>query len=159
VTTEGRDSQIVLVAIDLSPHADATLDFVLSMRWPADTSFILVCVINPPILAHIEAAAFAPDDLAGLYESISSAHLQAASRGVERLKGAGLHAQGRVVRGDPRVALIEEARREAADLIVLGSHGRTGLKKLVLGAVASHVVAHAPCSVLVVKLPGKHDAA
>jgi nucleotide-binding universal stress UspA family protein len=39
-----------------------------------------------------------------------------------------------------------------ADLVVVGSHGRTGLAKLVLGSVASHVVTHAPCSVLVVKM-------
>jgi nucleotide-binding universal stress UspA family protein len=41
-----------------------------------------------------------------------------------------------------------------ADLVVLGSHGRTGIPKLVLGSVASHVVSHAPCDVLVIKRVG-----
>ena len=53
--------------------------------------------------------------------------------------------------GDPREALIEMARREGADLIVVGSHGRSGLTKLLMGSVASHVVTHAPCDVLVVR--------
>ena len=145
----------VLVGIDLSPHAETALDFALSLRWPAETSFVVVSVVHPPILAHAEAAAFAPDDLAGLYESVSKSSRDAASHAAKRLEAAGLRARALVVRGDPREALIEEAHREHADLIVLGSHGRTGLKKLVIGTVASHVVAHAPCSVLVVKQKGE----
>ena len=58
-----------------------------------------------------------------------------------------------MVAGDPRAVLTEEARRIGADLLVLGSHGRSGLAKLVLGSVAAHVAAHAPCSVLIVKRP------
>jgi universal stress protein A len=48
---------------------------------------------------------------------------------------------------------VDEARREKADLIVVGSHGRSGMAKLLLGSVAAHVVSHAPCSVLVVRPP------
>jgi universal stress protein A len=58
-----------------------------------------------------------------------------------------------MVQGDPRDALVETARQDRVDLIIVGSHGRTGLSKLLLGSVASHVVSHAPCNVLVVKLP------
>ena len=56
------------------------------------------------------------------------------------------------MRGDPRDVLVDTARNLHADLLVVGSHGRTGLAKLVLGSVAAHVVTHAPCSVLVVKM-------
>jgi nucleotide-binding universal stress UspA family protein len=52
---------------------------------------------------------------------------------------------------DPRLALAELVREEQIDLLVIGSLGRTGLTKLIMGGVASHLVAHAPCSVLVVK--------
>ena len=57
----------------------------------------------------------------------------------------------KVLPGDPREALVDTVRAENADLLVVGSHGRTGISKLMLGSVASHVVAHAPCDVLVVK--------
>ncbi len=57
-----------------------------------------------------------------------------------------------MLQGDPREALVETARLEEADLLVVGSHGHTGLAKVVMGSVAAHVVGHAPCSVLVVKL-------
>jgi nucleotide-binding universal stress UspA family protein len=58
--------------------------------------------------------------------------------------------------GDARSAILDEADSWGADLIVVGSHGRTGLKRLVLGSVAAAVVAHAHCSVEVVR---RHGAA
>jgi len=75
-----------------------------------------------------------------------------ATRVEKELRDAGLPAESRVVKGDPRDALVDTARSLHADLVVVGSHGRTGLAKLVLGSVAAHVVTHAPCSVLVVKM-------
>ena len=48
--------------------------------------------------------------------------------------------------------ITDVARKKNIDLIVLGSHGRTGLKRLLMGSVTESVIAHAPCPVLVVKL-------
>jgi nucleotide-binding universal stress UspA family protein len=56
-----------------------------------------------------------------------------------------------MVPSDPRDALVDTAKDLGADLVVVGSHGRSGLKKLLLGSVATHVVTHAHCNVLVVK--------
>ena len=67
------------------------------------------------------------------------------------MRGSGFKTNSRVVTGDARFALIDAAKSEHADLLVVGSRGRTGLSKLLLGSVASHAVTHAPCSVLVVK--------
>jgi nucleotide-binding universal stress UspA family protein len=53
--------------------------------------------------------------------------------------------------GDPRSVTIDEATEWRADLIVVGSHGYTGIKRLLLGSVAHSVVSHAPCSVEVVR--------
>jgi nucleotide-binding universal stress UspA family protein len=57
--------------------------------------------------------------------------------------------------GDARSCIVDEAKEWGADLIVVGSHGYTGLKRLLLGSVAQSVVTHAPCSVEVVR--GKQD--
>jgi nucleotide-binding universal stress UspA family protein len=56
-----------------------------------------------------------------------------------------------VRQGDPRTVIIDEAKAWSADLIVVGSHGYTGIKRLLLGSVAQSVVSHAPCSVEVVR--------
>jgi nucleotide-binding universal stress UspA family protein len=55
--------------------------------------------------------------------------------------------------GDPASAIVRYARDAAMDLIVMGTHGRTGLDRLLLGSVAEKVLRDAPCSVMVAKLP------
>ena len=68
----------------------------------------------------------------------------------------GYKSRAAVMAGDPREAILTTAAQENVDLIVVGSHGRSGVSKLVMGSVANHVVTHAPCNVLgAVKLAKK----
>src|SRR5262245_17608012 len=55
--------------------------------------------------------------------------------------------------GDPATEIVRHARESGIDLIVMGTHGRTGLERLLMGSVAEKVMRDATCSVLVVKLP------
>jgi nucleotide-binding universal stress UspA family protein len=64
---------------------------------------------------------------------------------------AGVRSTGRLVDGNPRDAIPRAATRRHADLVVVGTHGRTGLDKLLVGNVAERVVATAPCPVLTVR--------
>ena len=121
------------------------------MRWPAGSTIVVLCAAQ-----HIPAGltAYEPQPLLQEITEAQRARLQETVAGAERLlRENGLSAVGRVCAGDPRAALIEAAQHERVDLLVVGSHGRTGLAKLMLGSVSSHVVTHAPCSVLVVKGP------
>src|SRR5438105_11382148 len=56
-------------------------------------------------------------------------------------------------RGDAAAEIIRVARELPADLIVMGTHGRTGIGRLLMGSVAEHVMRHAPCPVLTVRTP------
>jgi nucleotide-binding universal stress UspA family protein len=58
-----------------------------------------------------------------------------------------------LLEGDPATEIVAYARDSSIDLIVMGTHGRTGLERLLMGSVAEKVMREAPCSVLVVKLP------
>jgi nucleotide-binding universal stress UspA family protein len=63
----------------------------------------------------------------------------------------GVKAEGLIIEGRPYEVIVDTAREKGVDLIVMGSHGRTGLERLFMGSVTEKVVGHAGCSVLVVK--------
>jgi nucleotide-binding universal stress UspA family protein len=71
--------------------------------------------------------------------------------GVKAAAARGIGVAGRVLVGLPFQTIIEAARAADVDLIVMGTHGRTGFSHLLLGSVAERVVRHAPCPVLVVR--------
>lgn len=70
---------------------------------------------------------------------------------VERVKAQGIEVEWHLEVGTPFLEIRAAAKRYRADLIVMGTHGRTGLAHAVLGSVAERVVQHAPCPVLTVK--------
>ena len=139
----------VLIGLDDSRCSDVVLNRVAAMPWPEDTSFLVLSAVAPIFVGPGEAAS--TDAVGHLLEEQERYHLDIANRGTDRLRRAGLRAEATVVVQDPRSALLETARARKAGLIIVGSHGRTGIQKLLLGSVASHVVTHAPCSVLVVR--------
>jgi nucleotide-binding universal stress UspA family protein len=63
-----------------------------------------------------------------------------------------------LVVGDPAVAISDLARSEGVDLIVMGTHGRTGLRRLLMGSVAEAIVRRAPCPVFVLKEPHQEQS-
>jgi nucleotide-binding universal stress UspA family protein len=75
----------------------------------------------------------------------------------ERIAEPGLSVETAIREGDPRTEIVDAADEWKADLIVIGSHGRTGLKRLMLGSIAAAVVAHAHCSVEVIRGRTKSD--
>jgi nucleotide-binding universal stress UspA family protein len=96
---------------------------------------------------YVEQTAMADGDAASLtkeYRAIAEASAQ-------RLRGQGFDASAVVYEGQPAAAIIDAAAARKADLVVVGTHGRTGLQRLMLGSVARNVMQHAPCSVLVVR--------
>ena len=143
----------ILVGVDNSPYAQAAIDLIKRMSWSPGTKVLVASVAPIPVHTYGE-----------IYVGVSSAPVEAweaeqhvceeiAARAEAELRNAGLQTKVRVLKGDAREALVDLARTEQVDLLVVGSHGRTGLSKLLMGSVASHVVTHAPCSVLVVKQP------
>ena len=76
-------------------------------------------------------------------------------RDAQMLRAAGFSVDTSVEKGDVRLRIIDSAKEWNADLIVVGSQGRSGLPRLLLGSVAEHVARHAPCSVEIVRIPEK----
>ncbi|MBI1795861.1 MAG: universal stress protein [Candidatus Eisenbacteria bacterium] len=135
----------IVIAVDDSACSRQAVEFVIRMRWPAGSRVIVASVA--PLAASVVMPAYGPD----VALPARTEHEELVARTEQQLRESGFATEGRLLAGDAREALVELARAERADLMVLGSHGRTGLARLMLGSVSSHAVSHAPCSVLVVK--------
>ena len=73
-------------------------------------------------------------------------------------KVVGVACQKRLLRGVPWRSIVGLAEKEGAEMIVMGTHGRTGLTRLLMGSVAEAVVRHAPCPVLTIRQPARMPA-
>lgn len=141
----------IMIAVDDSPHSARAVRFVSRMRWPAGSRVLVANVVTPAVT---------PPKIGGdpgvpLLIEVSEEQRRHADEVVghaeAELQAAGLPTEKRTPTGDPRDALLRLAKDERVDLMVVGSHGRTGFAKLLLGSVSSHAVTHASCNVLVVK--------
>lgn len=141
----------ILIAVDDSTHSSAAVDFVARLGWPAGSRLIVASVMRPVavVLAHASTDTEIPVPDLRKQERKRAEMVVEEARTV--LRESGLPTETLVLEGDPREVLLEEVEGRHVDLLVVGSHGRTGLAKLLLGSVSSHAVTHAHCSVLVVK--------
>jgi nucleotide-binding universal stress UspA family protein len=123
------------------------------------------CAVRVVSVADIQAPWWAglpgqgPDRAPTVYldaaEESRRVHRSYATEMADELRAAGLHAEGHQRDGDAAAELIAAAKEMDADLIVMGTRGRTGLTRLVLGSVARNVVNHAECSVLIARDAGE----
>jgi nucleotide-binding universal stress UspA family protein len=143
----------ILIGVDDSPFSEAAVEFVRTMSWPRGSAAIVVTAVRPAVPVYSEIYVPAAPPSPELLGEQTQAAQELVSNAERSLQGAGLTTEARVLDGDPREALVELVKTERADLLVVGSHGRTGLAKLLMGSVAAHVLAHAPCTVIVVKKP------
>jgi nucleotide-binding universal stress UspA family protein len=138
----------ILCPIDFSPGAERALR--LATRLAADTGAELVVshAWYIPATAYAGEAPFPPE----VTQQIVDDAKRGLDEAVHRATAAGAkHVSGKLRSGVPWVEIVGQLEREAFDLCVIGTHGRTGLARILLGSVAEKVVRHAPCSVLVVR--------
>ena len=144
----------ILLAIDGSVCSERAVESVARRPWPAGSQIRIVSAISPPVPVT-------PDPLVlyvGFRDELMEAERTRAratlDRAVERLRAgssAALQVEVKVLEGNPKRVIIEEAESWGADLIVVGSHGYTGFEHWLLGSVAQAVASHAQCSVQIVR--------
>lgn len=89
------------------------------------------------------------------YDEWAAAATESAKKAMDRLlkraRAAGVRAKSIILVGTPAEVIVRAARRRRADLVVMGTHGRSGVSRFLLGSVASRVIAASPCPVLTVR--------
>jgi nucleotide-binding universal stress UspA family protein len=119
----------ILFASDFSPHSDHAFDAALTLAQHFGARLHLLHVVHHPHeqeAARARFDAFAEERVAGVEFTLA------------------------IARGSPASQIVKHAEREKVDLIVMGTHGRTGLAHVARGSVAETVVRHAPCLVLTI---------
>ena len=141
----------ILLAVDGSEYSVTAVEAVAARPWPSGTALRVLSAVERVVPPAAEVWYDAGGSLERTRQELTK-HADQLTAGVaETLRAAGLTAETAVRDGDPRSVIVDEAEEWDADLIVVGSHGYTGLKRWLLGSVAQSVVGHAPCSVEVVR--------
>jgi nucleotide-binding universal stress UspA family protein len=140
----------ILLAVDGSKFSEAGEQAVIAQYRTTESEVRVLYVVAVPTMSALPhmSADYAPE----LQGEVKGAR-ELVDRVAARLREAGFRASGEVIKGDVRNVILEAAKEWRVDLIVLGSHGRRGMERLLMGSVAEAVVRHAPCSVQVVRIP------
>jgi nucleotide-binding universal stress UspA family protein len=143
----------ILIAIDFSENSDYAFEYALTLAKQFNSRLSVLHVINEPV------------DLRGFYvPHISFEQLEKEiEEGAEKMManfcnsklGGFTNVTTSIVTGIPYEEIVRAAKEMAASLIVLGTHGRTGLDHLIFGSTAERVVRAAACPVLTVRLPAE----
>jgi nucleotide-binding universal stress UspA family protein len=139
----------ILVPTDFSENAGQALETAVDLANRYEAALHLLHVDQLPTYAFPEGVVVAGPDMLASMTDWSDKGLAAAKAQAERLGAVRVTVQA--VIGTPFTDIIRVAREEKADLIVMGTHGRTGLAHALLGSVAEKVVRKAPCPVLTVR--------
>jgi nucleotide-binding universal stress UspA family protein len=141
----------ILVAVDGSKAASRGLHEAMRLAEGGGAELVILHVINEFFAFATPAAGAAAVDVTPRLREAGRKVLAAAQASAARHKIKAKSVLREVVVGGAADAIVREARRQRADLIVLGTHGRRGLRRLVLGSDAEQVVRAAPVPVLLVR--------
>ncbi len=143
----------ILFPTDFSQGARAAMDYAVSLAQDYKARLILLYVIQDISIAewYIPSSISAADLVADMQKSASKEMEKWAAEVGGRVPGV----ETLIERGVPFVEIIRVAREKNADLLVIGTHGRTGIDHMLFGSTAEKVVRKSPCPVLTVRMAGK----
>jgi nucleotide-binding universal stress UspA family protein len=148
---DGINMKRIVCPVDFSPSSDYALGYALDLARMFEAQLTLLHVVEVPFLPSYAMAGV--PDLNIPLEQIEDG----ARKGLERLAGECRPKYGRVGTelrtGTAFMEIIAYAREHEVDMIVMGTHGRTGLSHLLIGSVAEKVVRKSPCPVLTIRHP------
>jgi nucleotide-binding universal stress UspA family protein len=144
--------QTILHPTDFSAHSAHAFRMACALARDYHTCLIVLHVWQPSVLIPQE-----PITPVLVDEEAEKRDLEEQLRKIEP-PDSGVPVQHRLVKGDPGEEILRTAAEEPCDLIVMGTHGRRALRRLLMGSVAEQVVRRAPCLVLTLKSPRPQPA-
>jgi nucleotide-binding universal stress UspA family protein len=152
---DGMTFQKILCAVDFSDGARQALGVAAELARSSKVPLVLVHVWQPSMWMT-DYGIQIPNDVLLEAQKVEDGKLAAWRADAQRMGAP--EVVTRLIRGEPWDQIVGVAREDPAiGLIVMGTHGRTGLQRALIGSVAERVVRHAPCTVMVVR-PGQSEA-
>ena len=144
----------ILCPTDFSENSDHAMKYALTLAVLSQAELELFHVVEP--ITYPQSTEFFEPvlDEVELMMKMEAAYQKQLEDQVAALKEEYPKITGKLVNGNTFLEIIRAARDEDVDMIVMGTHGRTGLAHVLIGSVAERVVREAPCAVLTVKHPG-----
>ena len=138
----------ILVPVDFSEGSTAALNYATGLAAKLDAKIVLLNVIGVQVLGAEYGMPVAAEAIEMIYDT----NQKALDQLVATNKDKASFARTLLETGDPRTMIEAVARKLGTDLIVMGTHGRRGLRRFLIGSVAESVVRTAPCPVLLVRM-------
>lgn len=142
--------RVILHATDFSPASRPAFDKAVELTKGFSGQLLVLHVLNP-MLPMMSAQPIQPPTYAQLRQSSRLWALKQLARVTARAKTAGVRATAVLLEGREAGTIVRLARSRRASMIVIGTHGRTGVERILLGSVAARVVSLAPCPVMTVR--------
>lgn len=139
----------ILVPVDGSPQSERALEHALSEY--SDAEVVVLYVIDPASAAYDSPMTAGPVGVEEWYENAEQNGNEIFEAAQERADEYGITLDTAIEVGQPARTITEYAEETGTDQIVIGSHGRSGVTRILLGSVAETVVRRAPCPVTVVR--------
>lgn len=148
----------ILQPTDFSECANYALSYSASLARQFDATIVCLHVVEPMVPTVGYTGMTEPLPIADISEQLEDSAERELPKIAQGEECAGLKVDELIVHGDAATEIVRVAKERRVDLIVISSHGRTGLGRMLFGSTAEAVVRHAPCPVLVVKPPhGKEE--
>jgi nucleotide-binding universal stress UspA family protein len=148
----------VLLPTDFSGCANYALPYAAAIARATNAAIICVHVVEPVVPAVGYTGLAEPMPIADISEQLEDSAERQLPKLAECEEYAGLDVEEIIVHGDAAAEIVRVAAERGVDLIVISSHGRTGLGRIIFGSTAEAVVRHATCPVLVVKPPQEEES-
>jgi nucleotide-binding universal stress UspA family protein len=141
----------ILLPTDFSECGNYALSYAASLARKFDASIICVHVIEPMVPTVGYSGMTEPLPIADITDQLEDSAERELPKIAQREECTGLEIEELIVHGEAAAEIVRVAKDRNVDLIVISSHGRTGLGRILFGSTAEAIVRHASCPVLVVK--------
>ena len=145
----------ILCPTDFSESAEHALDYAVTLARTLGAELVLLNVLQP-ITFGVGVEGIEIEESDRMLRQMEARNSEKLHSLADKVRLENVTVAEHVATGAPFVEILSKAKQIEADLIVMGTHGRTGLSHILIGSVAERVVRKAPCPVLTVKRPGQN---